>query len=699
MRSTSETGDSHRSVVEGLGSTARVITSAALIMISVFGAFIWTDDVMVKMFGLGLAVAVLVDATLVRMVLVPATMALLGNANWWLPKWLDRILPHLDLEGGPTPATAELPGPAGARSRSPPESVTSRRSPPRTNRFGSSAAVSRLGQNRDCVTAVLATKLFEPRVPQGSGLAAAARRSASTTGSRRGSRWCRHLPATASPASSASGGRHRKGAATRLAWLSVDEADSDPVRFWTHVAAALHHVDPDVGVELSESLQRQGPVTAPAEAGRAASTSWPRWASRWCWCSTTSTRCPAATSSNRCPSSSPTCPPQVRLVIASRTDPPLPLAAMRARGELSELRMPDLRFTRDELDAYFDGLGIVLDIDSLRMLGSRTEGWAAGLHLAALTLADVDDRAAFVRRFAGDDRTVVDYLADEVLARQPPDVQDFLLATSILERMTGPLCDAVTEPRRGQAMLHALEQANLFLVALDNTARGSAITTCSPSCSATSCAPGGTVAEHDLRERAARWLADQGLVEEAVPHAVTAEAWDLAIDLGTVHGLTMVVQGLSTTFRQLYGAPPEELRKRPEAALGLRLDGRCSSGDLDSARRWLKASDVAIARRSTCHPDRGSTPRSCTPCSPNDTARSSASLAAAERVLALLDDHPEVVGIDRDARHGRALLFQARAALLGDQLDVAHDVLTDALAVLASTSRRAPWSRPPACAA
>jgi putative drug exporter of the RND superfamily len=106
-----KTGDSHRSVVEGLGSTARVITSAALIMISVFGAFIWTDDVVVKMFGLGLAVAVFVDATLVRMVLVPATMALLGNANWWLPRWLDRILPHLDLEGGPTPATTELATP------------------------------------------------------------------------------------------------------------------------------------------------------------------------------------------------------------------------------------------------------------------------------------------------------------------------------------------------------------------------------------------------------------------------------------------------------------------------------------------------------------------------------------------------------------------------------------------------------------
>jgi RND superfamily putative drug exporter len=106
------TGDSHGSVVDGLGATARVITSAALIMISVFLAFVPSDNVTVKMFGLGLAVAVFLDATIVRMVLVPSTMALLGKANWWLPRWLDRILPHLDLEGGPAPAPTPEPAPA-----------------------------------------------------------------------------------------------------------------------------------------------------------------------------------------------------------------------------------------------------------------------------------------------------------------------------------------------------------------------------------------------------------------------------------------------------------------------------------------------------------------------------------------------------------------------------------------------------------
>ena len=111
------TGDNHEAVVRGLSSTARVITSAALIMISVFGAFVLSDDPNGKLFGVGLAVAVLIDATLVRMVLVPATMSLLGRANWWLPGWLDRILPHLDLEGAPEPARGRPGARARARAR------------------------------------------------------------------------------------------------------------------------------------------------------------------------------------------------------------------------------------------------------------------------------------------------------------------------------------------------------------------------------------------------------------------------------------------------------------------------------------------------------------------------------------------------------------------------------------------------------
>ena len=123
------TGDNHEAVVRGLSSTARVITSAALIMISVFGAFVLSDDPNGKLFGVGLAVAVLIDATLVRMVLVPATMSLVGRANWWLPGWLDRILPHLDLEGAPQvadgPTSGPSPRPSPSASSFPPEPIRS----------------------------------------------------------------------------------------------------------------------------------------------------------------------------------------------------------------------------------------------------------------------------------------------------------------------------------------------------------------------------------------------------------------------------------------------------------------------------------------------------------------------------------------------------------------------------------------------
>ena len=148
---------------------------------------------------------------------------------------------------------------------------------------------------------------------------------------------------------------------------------------------------------------------------------------------------------------------------------------MRARGDLVEIRAADLRFTGDEVATYLNGLnGLGLATTDLAALETRTEGWVAALQLAALSLQDLDDPSAFIAGFAGDDRFVVDYLADEVLSRQPTDVRRFLLDTSILDRLTGPLCDAVSplpDARTGKAMLDALDRANLFLVPLDGHRR------------------------------------------------------------------------------------------------------------------------------------------------------------------------------------------------------------------------------------
>ncbi|MBO0844709.1 MAG: helix-turn-helix transcriptional regulator [Nocardioides sp.] len=162
-------------------------------------------------------------------------------------------------------------------------------------------------------------------------------------------------------------------------------------------------------------------------------------------------------------------PPGAHVIVSTRADPSLPLSRLRARGELVEVRTADLRFTADETARY---LATAVDAEmspaDATTLADRTEGWAAALQLAALSMRGRDDISGFVGRFAGDDRYVVDYLAEEVLARESADVRDFLLSTSVLDRLTGALCDAVTGRRDGSMMLETLERANLFVVPLDD---------------------------------------------------------------------------------------------------------------------------------------------------------------------------------------------------------------------------------------
>ena len=162
-------------------------------------------------------------------------------------------------------------------------------------------------------------------------------------------------------------------------------------------------------------------------------------------------------------------PPQLHLIIAGRADPGIPLARLRSRGELLEVRAADLRFTPEEAAAYLNGaMGLALTAADVAALEGRTEGWIAALQLAALSMQGREDTAAFIAGFAGDDRFIVDYLAEEVLARQPGDIQQFLLQTSLLDRLSGPLCDAVTGQDGGRARLAALERGNLFLIPLDD---------------------------------------------------------------------------------------------------------------------------------------------------------------------------------------------------------------------------------------
>jgi LuxR family transcriptional regulator, maltose regulon positive regulatory protein len=229
-------------------------------------------------------------------------------------------------------------------------------------------------------------------------------------------------------------------------------------------------------------------------------------------------------------------PPQMHLVITSREDPPLPLARLRAHGQVNECRARHLRFTIEETDTFLNDLmRLGLSKEDVATLTIRTEGWIAGLQLAVLSLRDQTDRAAFVRAFSGTDRHVMDYLVDEVLARQATEIQEFLLQSSVLERLSGPLCDAVIGGD-SQTILEYLDQANLFIVPLDNERvwyRYHHLFAELLRARLRKAEPGLLP---KLHLRASGWYEQNGFIAEAVRHAFVAQNYARAADLIEDHG-------------------------------------------------------------------------------------------------------------------------------------------------------------------
>ncbi len=257
------------------------------------------------------------------------------------------------------------------------------------------------------------------------------------------------------------------GEGRSVAWLSLDERDDDPVLFWTYLVAAVRTAVPGLGESAGSVLASSQPSTEAVVAALlhdldAVPGEVVLVLDDYHVVSAREVQDGMAYLLEHLP-------PRVRVVIAGRADPVLPLARLRARGELVEVRAAQLRFTPEETGAYLTGaMGLPLAAADVAALEERTEGWIAALQLAALSLQGRADAAGFIAGFAGDDRYVVDYLVEEVLQRQPDDVRNFLLQTSVLSRLTGPLCEAVTGRNGGQAMLEALDRGNLFVVPLDD---------------------------------------------------------------------------------------------------------------------------------------------------------------------------------------------------------------------------------------
>ena len=322
--------------------------------------------------------------------------------------------------------------------------------------------------------------------------------------------------------------REAEAARKPVAWLTLDEGDNDPVVLWTHAIEALRRASPAVArseaadtvlapvvdvvlPRLVNELDGQGEIALILDDFHRLSSFPARTSVRWFI---------------------DHAPPGFQLVLASRTEPILPVAALRAHGELLELRAGDLRFTCEEADAFLNGrLRLGLTPEDVEGLVGKTEGWPAGLYLAALSLEHAADRHAFVRRFGGSNRHVVDFLVTEVLQAHDPAAQALMLRTSVLERLSGPLCDAVLEQEGSAAMLDALSRSNLFLVPLDDEGgwyRFHHLFARLLRVELERREPGLVPALH---RRASCWHRDHGTAGEAIQHAIAAEAYAEAAGL------------------------------------------------------------------------------------------------------------------------------------------------------------------------
>ena len=288
-------------------------------------------------------------------------------------------------------------------------------------------------------------------------------------------------------------------------------------------------------------------------------------------------------------------PPSVELALASRLEPPLPLARLRARGELLEVDVSELQFEAGEAGDLLNGV-LRLDLDSgeIEKLLQRTEGWAAGLYLAALSLRGADDPRSFVEEFAGDDRNVVDYLGAEVLAAQPDELRAALLRTSVLDRFCAPLVEAVTEVADGAAMLREIERSNLFLIPLDSKREWYRYHHLFQQLLRLELSLAEPQLEPELHRRAAAWFLGAGMVDEAIRHTIAAGDVAEARELIAQHWATTLLSEAGDTTIDAW---LEALGDDAVAADFRLCFARCfvglSYGRMDEVTRWLRVAEGA----------------------------------------------------------------------------------------------------------
>jgi LuxR family maltose regulon positive regulatory protein len=392
--------------------------------------------------------------------------------------------------------------------------------------------------------------------------------------------------------------------AASVAWLTLDPYDDDPARFWTSVVAALQTIDPTLGREVLPALSK---ITSPPPAGEYLLTPLINQLAEH------ATLPIVLVLEDYQVINAPAIhagltfivdhlPPHVHLILISRSDPPLPLARLRVRGQLTELRAADLRFTPEEAATFLnDVMGLQLTPDTIAALETHTEGWIAGLHLAALSMQHHTDRAGFVRTLSGSHHYILDYLVEEVLQRQPAPIRTFLLQTAILDRLCTSLCDAVTGSTDSVTALEAVERANLFLIPLDDERHWYRYHHLFVEMLRARLAQEQPTHIPEFHRRASAWYAqhaagDTAVQGEAIRHALAASDAERAAQLiGEMAEALWARTELTTLRTWLTSLPTAVLHAHPQHAIML-AKVELANGSYGSIPPLLDAATAALAR-------------------------------------------------------------------------------------------------------
>ena len=387
-----------------------------------------------------------------------------------------------------------------------------------------------------------------------------------------------------------------------IAWLTVDKADNDPVRFLSYLIVALQRIEPDLGSGAFDVLQTSGVVSAgtrsPIELALTlllndlTSGSRPIILVLDDYHLIENTRIHQLVTyllDNQ--------PEQLHLVIATRVDPPLPVSRLRAQAQLVEVRVDDLCFTSDESFVFYnDVMGLSLSMEQVAVLERRTEGWIAGLQLAALSMREHEDIIGFIEAFTGSNRFILDYLTEEVFNRQTSEVRAFLLKTAILDHLNAPLCNAITSRDDSQEILELLDEMNLFIVPLDDKRSWYRYHHLFSDLLQQRLQREYPKLVPALHQQASNWYEENGFVLNAVNHAMNAGEFERTADLIERSGWSVLMRGeLATLLGWLEVLPDELLRSRPQLVF-FNIWALAYSGALEEVEHKLQNVDLRSVR-------------------------------------------------------------------------------------------------------